>query len=617
MSEKITKKVGVYYNSDSLATVRVWAPSRKSVRLKVKEQQGLQDLTKDKFGYWELETKDLKPGMYYKILLDGELERPDPASLSQPEGVHSWSQAVDHSAFAWTDQSWSAPPLSQLIIYELHVGTFTADGTFAGVMDKLDHLLQLGVNAIELMPIAQFPGERNWGYDGVFPFAPQNSYGGVGKLKQMVDKCHQKGIAVILDVVYNHLGPEGNYLGDFGPYFTDKYHTPWGHSLNYDDQYSDHVRNFFLQNAIMWLEDYHFDGLRLDAVHAIIDTGPVHFLKELRLRVDELEEKTGKKYFLIAESDLNDIRILEDYDNGGYGLQAQWADDFHHAVHTLATGEDMGYYRDFGRTDQLAKSIKQAFVYDGQYSENRKKTVGTQPQGMPPEKFVVCIQNHDQVGNRMLGDRLSKLVSFEMLKLAAGILLSAPYVPMLFMGEEFAEDQPFLYFVNHGSPDLIEAVREGRRKEFEAFEWGGDVPDPQSPDTFLNSKLQWNYTDDKQKSIMLSYYKALIKARKEGLFASLAIDPKIDYREEDHFLTASSGEGQQAVFACLNFGSKAQSVSFPEGRHAWNKVIASPDLRWAGPKDMEQALEPGQEVTVPPSSFSFYITNQSSDYNEQ
>src|SRR5690606_36972403 len=334
-------------------------------------------------------------------------------------------------------------------------------------------------------------------------------------------------------------------------------------------------------------EDYHFDGLRLDAVHAIIDTGPVHFLKELRLRVDELEEKTGKKYFLIAESDLNDIRILEDYDNGGYGLQAQWADDFHHAVHTLATGEDMGYYRDFGRTDQLAKSIKQAFVYDGQYSENRKKTVGTQPQGMPPEKFVVCIQNHDQVGNRMLGDRLSKLVSFEMLKLAAGILLSAPYVPMLFMGEEFAEDQPFLYFVNHGSPDLIEAVRKGRRKEFEAFEWGGDVPDPQSPDTFLNSKLQWEYTDDEQKSIMLSYYKALIKARKEGLFASLAIDPKIDYREEDHFLTASSGEGQQAVFACLNFGSKAQSVSFPKGRHAWNKVIASSDLRWAGPRDME------------------------------
>lgn len=611
MREKITKKVGVYYNSDGLATIRVWAPSRKSVRLKLKEQQGLQDLTKDKFGYWELETKDLKPGMYYKILLDGALERPDPASLSQPEGVHSWSQAVDHSDFAWTDQSWSAPPLSQLILYELHVGTFTADGTFAGVMDKLDHLLQLGVNAIELMPIAQFPGERNWGYDGVFPFAPQNSYGGVGKLKQMVDKCHQKGIAVILDVVYNHLGPEGNYLADFGPYFTDKYHTPWGRSLNYDDQYSDHVRNFFLQNAIMWLEDYHFDGLRLDAVHAIIDTGPVHFLKELRLRVDELEGKTGKKYILIAESDLNDIRILEDYDNGGYGLQAQWADDFHHAVHTLATGEDMGYYRDFGRTDQLAKSIKQAFVYDGQYSENRKKTVGTQPQGMPPEKFVVCIQNHDQVGNRMLGDRLSKLVSFEMLKLAAGILLSAPYVPMLFMGEEFAEDQPFLYFVNHGSPDLIEAVRAGRRKEFEAFEWGGDVPDPQSPDTFLNSKLQWDYTENEQKSIMLSYYKALIKARKEGLFASLAIDPKIDYREENHFLTASSGEGKQAVFACLNFGTKAQSVSFPEGRHAWNKVIASPDLRWAGPRDMEQALEPGQEVTVPPSSFSFYITNQS------
>src|SRR5690606_14441492 len=293
---------------------------------------------------------------------------------------------------------------------------------------------------IEIMPIAQFPGNRNWGYDGVYPFAVQNSYGSVGKLKQMVDKCHQKGIAVILDVVYNHMGPEGNYLSEFGPYFTEKYHTPWGSSLNFDDEYSDHVRNFFLQNALMWLKDYHFDGLRLDAVHAIMDNGPVHFLKELSLEVDQLEQETGKKYVLIAESDMNDIKLISEYEKGGYGLEAQWADDFHHAIHTLATGEKESYYGDYHGISDLSKSFKQAFIYDGIYSEYRKKTVGNDPSAIPPHRFVVCIQNHDQVGNRMLGERLCKLVSFEMLKLSAGVMLSSPFVPMLFMGEEYGED---------------------------------------------------------------------------------------------------------------------------------------------------------------------------------
>lgn len=607
MDKNITKKVGANYILNETSVVTVWAPFLNKVQLMIKGEQDIKNLIKDPFGYWEAEVKVLKPGTYYKFLLDNELARPDPASQSQPEGVHSWSEVVDHASYKWNDRSWDPPSMQEMIIYELHVGTFTPQGTFDAIIGKLDHLLDLGINTIEIMPIAQFPGDRNWGYDGVYPFAVQNSYGSVEKLKQMVDKCHQKGIAVILDVVYNHMGPEGNYLSAFGPYFTDKYHTPWGSAINFDDRHSDHVRNFFLQNALMWLEDFHFDGLRLDAVHAIMDHGPVHFLKELSQEVDQLEIKTGKSYSLIAESDMNDVKIISEYEKGGYGLEAQWADDFHHAIHTLATGEKEGYYSDYGNINFLAKSFKQAFIYDGIYSDYRKKKIGNNPGGMLPQQFVVCLQNHDQVGNRMLGDRLSQLVSFEMLKLSAGVLLISPFVPMLFMGEEFGEEQPFQYFVSHGDSDLVKAVQEGRKNEFEHFQWGGEVPDPQSKNTFEQSKLDWNFRDDLPKNILFSYYKYLIQLRKQEAF-ELFKDKNMEIlvHEEERMLSIFAEKDPTKIMAVMNFSHVDQRIKVPDTENSWSKILASTDLQWGGTRDLKENLQKGEEMVIPPTSLLIY-----------
>ena len=595
--------VGARYSNGN-CFFSVWAPLMSKVQLLIKGQEKPLEMVKDRWGYWQTEVDHLSPGTKYLFLLDEELQRPDPASLSQPEGVHEWSEVIDHQDYQWEDKGWNPPALEDMIIYELHVGTFTHEGTFEAIIDKLDYLLELGVNAIEIMPIAQFPGNRNWGYDGVYPFAAQNSYGGVGKLKQLVDKCHQKNIAVILDVVYNHMGPEGNYLSDFGPYFTDKYHTPWGSSLNFDDEYSGPVRNFFLQNAISWLRDFHIDGLRLDAVHAIMDNGPIHLLKELRMQVDELEKETGKQYCLIAESDMNDIKVISDYSKGGYGLDGQWVDDFHHAVHTLATGEKEGYYQDYGEIAHLAKTFKQGFIYDGIYSEYRKKRVGNRPEGVRPGQFVVCLQNHDQTGNRMLGERLSQLVSFEMLKLAVGTLLISPYVPMLFMGEEYGEDQPFLYFVSHTDPDLVKAVQEGRRNEFKSFDWGHEVPDPQSEETFNRSKLKWDYAEDVSKNTLFHFYKQLIQWRKQGLFKAFR-NQNLESQEQEKLLLLVAGEGVNQMMAVLNFNHSEQKLNVP-GNGGWKKIVASSDEKWGGFANAAERLKGGEELQVPSASLLLY-----------
>jgi maltooligosyltrehalose trehalohydrolase len=612
MDNTITKFVGTQFTANNSCRVNVWAPFARKVQLILKEQKTPQDLVKDPYGYWEGEVKELRAGAKYMFLLDDELQRPDPASASQPEGVHAWSEVVDHATYPWQDAGWKPKRSAEMLIYELHIGTFTTEGTFEAIQGKLDHLLELGVNTIEIMPIAQFPGNRNWGYDGVYPFAVQQSYGGVEKLKQMVDKCHQRGISVILDVVYNHMGPEGNYLSDFGPYFTDKYHTPWGSALNFDGSYSDHVRNFFIQNALMWLEEYHFDGLRLDAVHAIMDHGPVHLLKELRMGVDQLEKKTGKSYCLIAESDMNDVKIINDYSKGGYGMDAQWVDDFHHAVHTLATGEREGYYMDYGTITQLGKSFKQGYIYDGIYSEYRKKRLGNDPRELPPQKFVVCLQNHDQIGNRMLGERLSELVSFEMLKLSAGVMLISPFVPMLFMGEEYGEDQPFQYFVSHGDPDLVKAVQEGRKAEFNSFQWKGEVPDPQAEATFQNSKLNWNFQDNIQKNILFKYYQHLISLRKEGNFENFKEkNLKTNTHEQGSMLSLIGGKGNRKTIAAINFNYKNQKIKIQEKGKVWSKLLSSADLYWGGPQDMPETIHSGEELTIPSTSLVIYKNNQS------
>lgn len=598
------KKVGAEYLGNGDGLFRVWSPFAEKVEVILKDRKEPIAMIKDDQGYWESTLTNIGPGSKYKFRLDEEDEFPDPASRSQPDGVHSWSEVMDSSAYSWEVTNFKGRELKDMVIYELHVGTFTPEGSFTAIIDYLDHLEELGVNTLEIMPIAQFPGSRNWGYDGVYPFAAQESYGGTEGIKRLIDTCHRRGFSVILDVVYNHLGPEGNYLSQFGPYFTDKYHTPWGSALNFDDEYSDHVRNFFIQSALMWLEEFRFDGLRLDAIHEIIDRGARHFLKELSEQVDRLEQKTGRRYMLIAESDLNDTRVISDYESGGYGLEGQWVDDFHHAVHTVLTRENAGYYKDYGKMDHLAKSFKQAFVYDGIYSDFRKRTVGNSPEGCSPKKFVTCIQNHDQVGNRLLGERLSELVSFEKQKLAAGILITAPFVPMFFMGEEFGENAPFRYFVSHGDKDLVKAVQEGRKREFEYFNHKkAEFPDPQAEKSFRESKLDWDFRKDARKEMLFHTYKELLQLRKQKTFSPFAEEGvEVTSNEEKKLLEVSSVR-TSGLFGIYNFGSETFRREIPPGKEA-KVIFASSDERWGGEKTGESVVL--EAIEVPKESFVIY-----------
>ncbi len=596
------RKIGSEYIGDDITRFVVWAPFKEEVQVVLKDREDV-ILKKNAHGYWEGEIAGVSPGSLYKYKLDGEQEFPDPASRSQPEGVHSWSKVIASNDYNWGDASWKGLPLSDMIIYELHMGTFTPQGTFEAVIDKLDHFLELGVNTLEILPISQFPGERNWGYDGVYPYAAQHSYGGPLGLKKMIDACHKKGVAVILDAVYNHMGPEGNYLREFGPYFTEKYHTPWGAALNFDDKHSDEVRNFFLQNARMWLEEFHFDGLRLDAIHEIIDRGARHLLREMSEDIDKLEERTNRKYVLIAESDLNDVKVINTYNKGGFGLEGQWVDDFHHALHTLLTGEKQGYYSDYGKMEDMAKAYRQAFIYDGAYSQFRKRTIGNSPRGLDPSQFVISIQNHDQVGNRILGDRLSKILSFEKLKLAAGVILTAPFVPMLFMGEEFAEDNPFQYFVSHGDKELVKAVQEGRKREFKYFfDSLGDFPDPQGEETFEASKINWDFKKNPAKNTIFNYYKKLIQLRKEGAFNSFRKDKMICETDEEKKLLQVYTEGKSHLFVAFNFNEGGQQLTLPHQNGEWEVILASADKTWGGTKEILNETKSLNEFQLPGNS---------------
>jgi len=497
-------------------TFTLWAPLRKTASLRLidppEQMEPILPMERNDEGYFRLHVPGLKPGIRYCCLLDNKEERPDPASRFQPEGVHNPSMTVDLREVKRSKVSWNNPPLEDYIIYELHVGTFTPEGTFRATMERIPYLRDLGVTAVELMPVAQFPGKRNWGYDGVYPYAVHDSYGGPWELIRLIDALHDSGIAVILDVVYNHLGPEGNYLRSFGPYFTDRYRTPWGDAINLDGPDSKGVRDFFINNAIYWLFDLGFDALRLDAVHGIFDNSPVHFLKEMKDRVDSLP--VGGTKYLIAESDLNDSRIVDIPDRGGYGLDAQWSDDFHHCLHTLLTGESDGYYADFGSTDDMAKAYSEGFVYTGQRSDFRGRAHGTPSAHIPPRKLVVHCQTHDQVGNRLMGDRLSASLSNDRLRLAAASVILSPYIPLIFMGEEYAEKAPFQYFVSHSDPSLVEAVRQGRLDEFASFAWKGSPPDPSEEKTFLHSKPDIALADKELHAEMLKFYKKLIKLRR-------------------------------------------------------------------------------------------------------
>jgi len=491
---------------------RVWAPRAHQVAVQIAGEK--LPLQQSSGGWWEAGVEAARPGMDYAYFLDDEdLALPDPRSPWQPNGVHGPSRILDHSAFPWTDAAWEAPPLSSAIVYELHIGTFTPEGTLDAAQTKLDSLRELGITHVELMPVNSFPGVQGWGYDGVDLFAPHQPYGSPDALKRFVDACHARGLAVLLDVVYNHLGPDGNYLGKFGPYFTAAHHTPWGDAVNLEDRGSHEVRRFFCDNALMWLRDYHFDGLRLDAVHAYMDRSAINFMEQLGAEVHTLQAHTGRSYVVIAESDLNDPRFVTAREAGGYGLDAQWSDDFHHALFSVLTGERSGYYADFGSLADLAKSLREVFVYDGRFSRYRDRIQGRPVVNLPASRFLGYSQDHDQVGNRAKGDRLGQIVSLGRAKIAAALELTAPFVPMIFQGEEWAASSPFLFFTNHGE-ELGKLISEGRKKEFAAFGWNpADIPDPQSPKTFQRSKLNWDERTTAPHAEMLDWYRRLIALR--------------------------------------------------------------------------------------------------------
>jgi len=556
-----------------MSDFQVWAPKAKSVDVVVGERRV--PLTCNSRGWWSAHVAEAGPGTDYAFSLDGGKPLPDPRSPWQPYGVHGISRIVDHSAFDWTARAWQPPPLSSAIIYELHIGAFTPGGTFESAIGRLRYLKELGVTHVEIMPVAEFPGERGWGYDGVDLFAPHHAYGGPDGLKKLVDACHREGLAIILDVVYNHLGPDGNYLALFGPYFTQHHHTPWGEAVNLDGEGSIEVRRFFCDNALMWLRDYHFDGLRLDAIHAIFDSSAVHFLEQLSREVEELQAATGRHFFLIAESDLNDPRVVTPREEGGLGFDAQWSDDFHHAVHSLLTGENAGYYADFGRMEDLAAALKDMFVYGGRESAYRGRMHGKPVRGLSAHRFIACIQNHDQVGNRAQGDRIGALAGLARQKIGAALLLCGPSIPMLFQGEEFAAGTPFQYFTNHSDPELGAAVSKGRREEFASFGWKpDDVPDPQDVSTFNASRLNWSELDQSPHRDLLAWYRSLIALRRStpALNSGNLDAVCVDFGERDQWLVLYR---RQIAIAC-NFSQTSRSVALRF--EARTLLISGPDI---------------------------------------
>jgi maltooligosyltrehalose trehalohydrolase len=543
----------------------VWAPRARKVAVKIGEAT-YPMLGPSERGWWRVAVEQAGPGTDYGFLLDDDRTAwPDPRSQWQPNGVHGASRIYDQSACRWSDGEWQAPPLSRAVIYELHVGTFTPGGTFDSAIERLDYLVEVGITHVELMPVAAFPGGQGWGYDGASLFAATDLYGGPDGLKRLVDACHARGLAVLLDVVYNHFGPVGNYSGKFGPYLTEKHRTPWGGAVNFEDWGSDEVRRFFCDNALVWMRDYHIDGLRLDAVHEFVDRSAVHFVEQLSDEVRALSKQLGRRLVLIAESDLNDPRVLKPCEVGGYGMDAQWSDDFHHALFTVihSGGGEKGYYVDFGSVAKLAKALTKTFVQDGTYSWYRGRNHGRPVADLSPHQFLGYIQNHDQVGNRAIGDRVEQIVGMDRAKVAAGIVLTAPFIPMIFQGEEYAASTPFLYFADHEDPEMARLVKEGRRGEFAAFGWNpADIPDPESVETFKRSKLKWDEVHQGRHEEMFQWYRRLIALRRgsDSLNDGTPGQTKVSFDEEKHWLVMERG----AVTVMSNLGTELVELRNPK-----------------------------------------------------
>jgi maltooligosyltrehalose trehalohydrolase len=577
--------LGSNYLGNGETAFNIWAPNAKQVEVHlVSPTERTEILRKTEYGYHQAVLSGIEPGARYFCRLDGGPDRPDPASRFQPEGVHGPSEVLDQS-FPWGDQHWFGLPLQDYILYELHVGTFTPEGTLEAIIPQLPELKALGVNAIDLMPVAQFPGNRNWGYDGVQPYAVQNSYGGPTGLKALVNACHRIGLAVVLDVVYNHLGPEGNYLREFAPYFTSKYHNLWGDALNFDGPDSDQVRRYFLENALYWQREFHMDALRLDAVHAIQDFSARPFLLDLARATARQAEKVNRRFYLIAESDLNDPRLILPEQNGGLGVHAQWSDDFHHGLHVLLTGEQTGYYEDFSGLRQFAKVFREGYAYTGEYSKHRRRRHGNSPRLASVRQFVVYSQNHDQIGNRYNGERLATMVRWEELKLAAGAVLLSPFIPMLFMGEEYGEPAPFQYVVSHTDPELVEAVRQGRKQEFSAFAWQGEVPDPFSEDVFHQNVLNRRLArTEKRHQVLFAFHKELIHLRKNLPAIAEARRETVDAQalESEHVLHVSYRDNGDSVYVIFCFNDQGVAVQLEMDSGRWRKVFDSSAPEWEG-----------------------------------
>lgn len=574
----------------------VWAPRADKAAVRIGEKSYAMTVADDR-GWWSAKVEDAGPGTDYAFLLnDDPTPYPDPRAMWMPNGVHSASRVYDGGEFAWSDERWQAPPLSSAILYEMHVGTFTQEGTFDGASTKLAHLVELGVTHIEIMPVAEFPGDFGWGYDGVALFAVRQAYGGPDGLKRLVNACHARGLAVLLDVVYNHFGPVGNYTSKFGPYLTNNHCTPWGDAVNLEFAQSDQVRRFFCDNALMWMEEYHIDGLRLDAVHEFVDRSAIHFMEQLAREVEELSTRLGRRLVLVAESDLNDPRVVRQREANGYGMNAQWNDDFHHALFTVLdpNGEGKGYYSDFGSMERLAKALTQVFVYDGIYSPYRRRVHGRRVEGLSTHHFVGFIQNHDQVGNRATGDRLEHIIGLDQAKAALGLVMTAPFLPLLFQGEEFAASTPFQYFAHHEDEQMARSVSEGRKREFTAFGWRPeDVPDPDSRETFERSKLKWDEVQNGTHAEMMDWCKRLIALRR-GSAALNDGEPgqtKVRYDEAKRWLVMDRGQ----VRVMCNLGSTAVEL---ENQGGYRLMLSSHgDIH----------IEDGK-VLLPPSRFSVLST---------
>jgi len=557
----------------------VWSPESNAMMLHlVAPKDRVIAMQKDADGYFRATVKDLGPDVCYYYRPEGGAAYPDPASFAQPQGVHGPSMVVDHHTFSWSDQDWKGIEPGDMVIYEIHVGTYTPSGTFEAIIERLDELADLGVNTLELMPVAAFPGERNWGYDGVYPFAVQQSYGGPQGLKRLVNACHSRGMAVLLDVVYNHLGPEGNYLHRFGPYFNERYRTPWGPAINYDGAWSDGVREFFAENIIYWFRYFHIDGLRLDAIHAIIDTRADSFWNYALRKVRLLERRAGRRHYLMAESDSNDPRVVAPAEQCGLGFDALWLDDFHHALFTLIQPDRHYLYEDFGATSQLAKAFNEGFVHSGEFVKARKRRHGVSSAGIPGNRFIAFIQNHDLVGNMTQGERLSVQVDRKKLKLAAAALLLSPYIPLLFMGEEYGESHPFLFFTSYSDPGLIQAVRDGRAADFAAIFRGETQPDPQDETTFLRSKPAGYQHAVPPQQDLREWYKLLLKLRKQ--LPALQCFDKQYIRAEP-----LPGQGLQVyrtepgktshLLALFNFGEAPIAYTFGNMPVCWEPVCCN------------------------------------------